>query len=739
MIPPPPSSSSERVPWQITALFFSCVFELAMLFLVRGRLRTSTAGPFSLALLLNALWCLGYAIELSLPALAEKEFIFQVRCSFLCFYAAAWLETIHRMTRSRPLLRGWTLAAVLIVPAITLVLLWVPGPGQNPFLRHDFWVDDRGGLGVLRNTLGPWGHVYYIFNYAIWCYVFFLLYPRRKQTAWERRGRLLILASAVIGWTVDVLHLFGLTSPAGLNYAPILFPLTSALMAVALLRHRMFDLAPVARAALIERLDDRIIVLDDEDRVIDHNQIAATTFNFKSIRSEGRRAAELLHAWPGLVALLDCRDNQRAEVVVDGLTFEAVISSVLHDDGTRTGARVLILRNISIRKGVETQLRAARDMAEAAGQAQARFLATMSHEIRTPMNGVIGFTQLLKETPLTPAQNEYLDLIDHSSRSLLVIINDVLDYSKIAADQLEIEQVRCDLHVIVDQTVRLLDHTAREKGITLAARFAVNVPSSVISDPVRISQVLNNLVGNAIKFTSVGGVTLDVEAPGPDLIAFKITDTGIGIAPENQARIFTPFSQADASTTRRFGGTGLGLSITRRLCELMGGCLTLSSTFGQGSVFTAAIRVRFVSEITDHQSATPDISFSTNEATLNLLVCEDNSVNQAVIRAFLTRLGHQVTLVDDGAKGLAALDRQRFDAVLMDLEMPVIDGYEAVRRIRASEQTGGPRTYIIALTAHALKGERERCLALGMDDFLTKPVNMPALKAALHQVPASGM
>ncbi len=710
-----------------------------MLFLVRGRLRTSTAGPFSLALLLNALWCLGYAIELSLPALTDKEFIFQIRCSFLCFYAAAWLETIHRMTRSRPLLRGWTLAAVLIVPAITLVLLWLPGPGQNPFLRHDFWVDDRSGLGVLRNTLGPWGHVYYIFNYAIWCYVFFLLYPRRKQTAWERRGRLLILASAVIGWTVDVFHLFGLTSPAGLNYAPILFPLTSALMAVALLRHRMLDLAPVARAALIERLDDRIIVLDDEDRIIDHNQIAATTFNFKSIRSEGRRAAELLHAWPALVTLLDYRDNQRTEVVVDGLTFEAVISSVLHDDGTRTGARVLILRNISIRKGVETQLRAARDMAEAAGQAQARFLATMSHEIRTPMNGVIGFTQLLKETPLSPSQNEYLDLIDHSSRSLLVIINDVLDYSKIAADQLEIEQVRCDLRVIVDQTVRLLERTAREKGITLSARFAANVPSSAISDPVRISQVLNNLVGNAIKFTSVGGITLDVEAPGPDLIAFKITDTGIGIAPENQTRIFTPFNQADASTTRRFGGTGLGLSITRRLCELMGGCLTLSSTLGQGSIFTAAIRARFITEEPAGPATHPDVSVTTRETTLKLLVCEDNSVNQAVIRAFLTRLGHQVTLVDDGAKGLDALERERFDAVLMDLEMPVLDGYEAVRRIRAREKPESGRSYIIALTAHALKGERERCLALGMDDFLTKPVNMPALKAALHQVPASGM
>jgi signal transduction histidine kinase/CheY-like chemotaxis protein len=726
------------VPWQITALFLSCTFEFAMLFLVRGRLRTSTAGPFSLALLLNAFWCLGYALELCTPDIAGKEFIFQIRCSFLCFYAAAWLETIYRMTRSRPLLRGWTLAAVLIIPVITLVLIWVPGPGQNPLLRHDFRIVESGGLGVLRNDLGPWGHIHYFFNYAIWCYVFYLLYPRRNHTSWERRGRLLILTSAVIGWTLDVLHLLNITSPHGLNYAPIFFPLTSSIVATALLRHRMFNLAPVARAALIERLEDRILVLDDEDRIIDHNRIAATTFNFKADRNEGRSAAELLQGWPDLVALLDCHDNQRTEISVGGDTLEASISTVLHDDGSSTGARVLILRDISSRKAVETQLRIAKEMAEAAGQSQARFLATMSHEIRTPMNGVIGFTQLLKETPLTPAQNEYLDLIDHSSRSLLVIINDVLDYSKIEADQLELEQVRCDLHVIVDQTIRLLEHTTRAKGITLVARFDGNVPSCVISDPVRISQILNNLIGNAIKFTSVGGITLEIQAPGPDMIAFRITDTGIGISLENQARIFTPFSQADASTTRRFGGTGLGLSITRRLCELMGGCLTLSSTLGQGSVFTAAIRARFLTETDAPHTEPADISSEAREVTLNLLVCEDNGVNQAVIRAYLTRLGHQLTLVEDGEKGLEALARERFDAVLMDLEMPVLDGYEAVRRIRAHEKPGKYRAYIIALTAHALKGERERCLALGMDDFITKPVTLPVLKAALSQVPLSG-
>jgi PAS domain S-box-containing protein len=707
-----------------------------MLLLVRERLRTSTSGPFCLALALNAIWALGYAVELMVPDLAGKELVFQIRCTFLCAYALVWLETIHRMTRGRPLLTGWTLGAFLIVPVVTLALLWFPGPGQNTFLRHSFWIDSSGGLPVLRNSFGPWGIVYYLYNYAVWGYVFVLLYPFRKQTSWERRGRFLILAAALTGWTIDIAHLFGLTHPSGLNYAPIIFPFTSTLIAAALLRHRMLDLAPFARSSLIERLEDRILVLDEQDRIIDRNQAATDTLGFKNKAVTGRPASELLSPWPELVNLIAARDNRRGEIAINTRIFEVSLFSVIRGEETNTGARVLILRDITQRKTTELHLRRAIDIAEAAGESQSRFLATMSHEIRTPMNGVIGFTQMLKETPLTPQQNDYLDLIEQSSRALLVIINDVLDYSKIAADKLEIEKVRCDIRTLADQTIRLLGPSAEEKAITVTLHVAGSVPDSVLSDPVRISQILTNLVGNAIKFTERGGITIDVEAPGPDLIIFRVTDTGIGIAPEHQDRVLTPFSQADASTTRRFGGTGLGLSITRQLCELMGGCLTFTSEPGKGSVFTAAIRAPAATAARVREPLAATIPETAGSDSLTLLVCEDNGVNQAVIRAFLTRLGHSVTIVDDGGEGIAQLAKGRFDAVLMDMEMPVMDGYEAVRRIRAAESPDGPRAYIIALTAHAFKGERERCLALGMDDFLTKPITIPDLKSSLDRVPA---
>jgi signal transduction histidine kinase/ActR/RegA family two-component response regulator len=727
------------VPWQITAFLFASVFELVMALFVRSRLRTPTAAPFCLALLLNSVWALGYAIELSLTAFPDKLLTFQIRCSFLCFYAPVWLEMVHRMTRGRPLVRGWMASAILLVPVVTLLLLWFPGPGQNPLLRSRFWVEATGGFPVLRDTLGPWGLLYYLYNYAVWAVIFLLLYPRKSHTTWERRGRLMFLGAALLGWTADALQLFHVTAPTGLNYAPILFPVTSTLIAFALLRHRLLNLAPVARSALIERLEDRILVLDADDRVVDFNHAAATTLGLARSGVLGRSATAILAPWPALAALVATPGNRRIEATLGTAIFEASLTTVLAAGETPRQPRVLVLSDITRRKETENQLRLAKEAAEAAGQAQSRFLATMSHEIRTPMNGVAGFIQLLKGTPLNREQSEYLALIDQSTRSLLVIINDVLDYSKIAANQLEIERIRCELSGVVDQVRRLLQPLAAAKGLAFATRIADGTPAAIVSDPVRLQQILTNLIGNAIKFTATGRVSLEVGTGAGDLILFTVTDTGIGIAPDQQSRIFSPFSQADASTTRRFGGTGLGLSITRHLCELMGGSLTLASTPGRGSVFIASIRA--APDTTPATPATPAPPVPRAAAPpsrrLQLLVFEDNLINQKVIGAFLAKLGHDAAFSADGAQGLARMAAARFDALLMDLEMPVMDGYETVRRIRTRERPGETRAYIIAITAHALKGERERCLALGMDDFLTKPVSLPSLQAALARVPGA--
>ena|GEM_PF-1811949 len=732
------------MPWQITSLLCSGVFELALLLLVRGRLRTSAEGPFSLALVLNGLWALGYALELIAPTFESKLLVFQIRCSFLCVHSLVWLETIHRMTRGRPLLHGKILAAALIVPVVTLFLLWVDGPAaQHPLLRHDFRLEtSEGGLVVLRNALGPWGEAYYIFNYIFWLIALFLLYPRRAHVGWERRGRQLFLLAVAIALGADMLHLVGVTRPVGLNYNPILFPLTSAIVAVALLRHGLLDLAPVARAALLERLEDCIVALDAEDRVIDFNQAAARTFGLAGPAALGRPAPELFAAHPALLDLLSRPEHEHVELSFGDRVMESSVFAIRLSDTGKLRARVLVLRDVTARKETEHQLLLAKEKAEAAEQAQARFLATMSHEIRTPMNGVIGFSQLLAKSDLTPEQREYSDLIAQSGRSLLVIVNDVLDFSKIAAGRVDIERLPCDPGELLRQACRQFDERAREKRLGFTQTVSPRVPPRVLVDPVRFGQIVSNLVGNALKFTARGRVDVeldfDPDASGPaGTLRVRVRDTGIGLSPEQHREIFHPFHQADSSITRRFGGTGLGLAITQNLCRLMGGDVSVTSDPGKGSVFTATVHAEAVdvSAPASRPAAFPASASAPARRPLDVLVCEDNEVNRVLLRTILRRLGHRARFAADGAEGLAALATSHFDVVLMDIEMPVLDGFAAVRKLREREREAAlPRIHVIAVTAHALAGIADRCRAVGMDDFLTKPVHIDALEAALARV-----
>ncbi len=725
--------------WQITSLYFSTVFELVLLLLVRGHLRTSAAKPFCLGLALKALWAFNYALDLGSSSLEEKLFLFQLRSSFLCFYALVWFETAYRLMRGRAFLRGWTLAASLIVPLISVALVWLPGPGQNPVFRHSFWLDTTGSVPVVHFSNGPWATVFNAYLFGFGAAIFILLFRTRLLTPWERRGRLLFASASLIGIIANALYTLNLSPVPGLNLAPLLFPLTSTLLACALIGNRMLDLAPVARASLIEQLEDRLIVLDSDTRVIDTNRAALTTLGLSASAILGKTAAVAFAPWPDLLALINRPNHEPAEFRLGSVIFEVSVINVPGAVGEPARARILILRDITRRIDIENQLRLAKESAEAADQAQSRFLATMSHEIRTPMNGVVGFTQLLQETDLTSAQREYVDIIEQSSRSLLVIINDVLDYSKIAAGRLEIERMRCNPSEVAHQVCHLLKNRALEKNITLSCNVAPDAPSLVISDPVRLGQILVNLVGNAIKFTETGTVMLSLNATpreGGHLLILTILDTGIGISPEQHAHIFHPFLQGDATTTRRFGGTGLGLAITRNLCELMGGSLTMTSHPGAGSAFTATIDTDLFTEDTSAPiSAQAPVALPVRDVSLNVLVFEDNLVNQAVMRALLHRLGHHPRFVANGQEGLQLLTTKTFDALLMDIEMPVMDGYETVRRIRAREASGEPRQHIIAVTAHALTGVRERCLAASMDDFLTKPVSLPILREALARVP----
>ena len=665
-----------------------------------------------------------------LQGFSDKLLVSNLRYIGVDLIPASFLALTYEHSKKLSFFKTKRVLPILLVAFMFFLLL---ATNQYHFLFYKS-VSIQGNILILENGIGFWLNIIYIYLLTI-AGILYLLIDLLNNSASSKRQTIFLLLSAIIPFMLSMISNFHIVDTGDIDLTPLAFSLTGLLSFFCLFKLRMFDVIPIAKGELFESLQDSVIILDKSNIILAINKQALNLFNsvFGSASVNdytGKTVFDVFGAIESFTSNLSDQEFLKEKVCIDVRNeikyFYLFKNPIFNKKGKFTGS-LIVLKDISELELALFDAKSSQKAAEVANQSKSRFLANMSHEIRTPMNAIIGISDILYSTEM-PAeeQRKNLKILMNSATSLLSLLNDILDYSKIEAGKLELEHTVFHLKELMEETIDTFVISTRNKNISMQTHFDRQLPEYVSGDPTRLKQILSNLISNSIKFTAEGQITISAEVvESHDMrakVKFIVSDTGIGIPDEKIDLLFQSFKQLDNSTTRKYGGTGLGLSIVKNLVEMMEGDIRVESKMGAGSSFIFSIPF----ELAQAPKEPARISITNNSPifrnNLNIIVAEDSKVNQELIKIFLAKKNLKADYADDGKMLLQMLESNKYELILMDMQMPEIDGLEATSLIREKEKASGEHIIIIALTANAMKGDRELCINIGMDDYLAKPL-----------------
>lgn len=680
------------------------------------------------ALIQNA----GYLLELTAPTVEAA--IVAVKVQYMGSLAVPISYCYFMFSYCYEKAPARVLRILKIVDVLVLGLVFTCELHPLYYSRID-WLHTPAGHGYLSLEYGPGYWLFMLCGttipYALTLYALIRVCIRKPDYAADRQYKL-ILGLSFLPVVVLCSYVMKLTSVY--DPTPLVLGLVLSGVVILVWSRKVYDFSSLASGILLDSMSDGVIAIDQHERIVSYNPAAAGIFQDLNVRAVGRHIGEL-DGFPQDMLGKDVRE----EFCLNDRVYQGHVKQILDKYGEKKGYVILILDVTETRNYIE-EITRVREQAEQANIAKSAFLANMSHEIRTPMNAIIGLSDIIMEESRGRRVYGYTCDIKASANNLLALINDILDLSKVEAGKMELASMEYHVKALVKEVLNMMDIVASQHGLMVESEFDMTIPCSYLGDESRIKQILVNLLNNALKFTKKGHVKISVsgiqgEAEGTERLIFRVEDTGCGIREEDLEKIFENFKQLDSKRSRSAEGTGLGLSITRHLAELMQGTVKVESVYGEGSVFTVEILqkiadARPLSEVPEPEARQEEALEPFTVKDYKVMVVDDNLINRKVARSFLQTYGIEITEAESGMEAIELVQRTQFDIIFMDHMMPVMDGIEAVQKIRNECGENGRLPVVIALTANAMEGVRENFLANGFQDFITKPLD----RRAMHMV-----